>query len=100
MVNNTKTAAQEGREADLYYAFQFGCSSIREVDGAAVKAEFDQKFGNDPEALEQFNAGVKDEETKRAELGMAPEQYHAHHEAKIRALHERREAIHAASLGR
>lgn len=100
MASNTKTAPQEGLKADLYYAFQFGNSSVREADGAAVKAEFDQKFGNDPEALEQFNAGVKDEEAKRAELGMTPEQYHAHHDANNRAFRERRDAIHAASLGR
>jgi hypothetical protein len=100
MANNTKTADQESREATLYSAFQFGYSSVRDADGAAVKAEFDLKFGNDPEALEQFNAGVKDEEAKRAELGMTPGQYHAHYEAKNRAFHKRRDAIHAASLGR
>ena len=78
MADNTKTEDQEGREADLYYAFQFGNSSVREAYGAAVKAELDLKFSNDPEALEQFKAGVKDEEAKRAELGMTLEQYHAH----------------------
>lgn len=88
------------READLYYAYQLGCSFVSEADGAAVKAGFDQKFGDDTEALEQFSAGVKSEEAQRADLGMTPEQYHAHHEAKYRAFRERREAIHTASLGR
>ncbi|MFJ7794446.1 hypothetical protein [Pseudomonas sp. NPDC096950] len=100
MANNTQTPAQESRKAYLHYAFQFGQSFVREPNGAALKAEFNQKFGDDPEAFEQFNSGIREEETKRSELGMTPEQYHAHHETNIRALNDRREAIHVASLGR
>ncbi|WP_304526801.1 hypothetical protein [Halomonas sp. I5-271120] len=100
MNNSNKPQAQEDRQADLYYAFQFGYATVRQADSDVLKAEFDQKFGDDPEAVAQFQAGVRHERVKREELGMTPDQYHAHHEAKKRAFHERQEAIHAASLGR
>lgn len=51
MANNTQTPAQESRKANLHYAFQFGQSFVREPNGAALKAEFNQKFGDDPEAF-------------------------------------------------
>ncbi|MDU4254538.1 hypothetical protein [Pseudomonas sp.] len=82
---------QEERDAALYYAYQFGIASVCEADTAAVLSDFDQKFGDDPEALEQFNVGAKEEEAKRAALGMTPEQYHAHCEAKRHAFRERQE---------
>lgn len=91
--------AQKDREADLYYALQLGYRSIREANNNAVQADFKKMFGDDPEAVEQFNAGVKQEEAKRTELGMTPGQYHAHFEAKLRAFRERRDAVYIGALG-
>lgn len=90
MNNSIKTEAQESREADLYHAYQYGYSTVREADSVAITDEFNRHFGDDAEALEQFKAGVKDEEAKRLELGMTPAQYHAHYIAKNQAFRERR----------
>lgn len=90
MTNSIKPEGQEHREADLYHAYQYGYSSVREADSAEITAEFSRKFGDDGEALEQFQAGVTDEEAKRMELGMTPAQYHAHYIAKNQAFRERR----------
>lgn len=47
-------------KADLHYAYQHGQDAWR-GDYVAIKADFDAKFDNDPEALAAFNAGWRDE---------------------------------------
>lgn len=96
----TQDAATLDRAADLYYAQQLGHSAVRENDFATLKAEFVKGYGTDQEALEYFNAGVDEESACRTALGMTPGQYQKHYAAKVQALADRRDAIHAASLGR
>ncbi|MBN3470657.1 hypothetical protein G0D98_19530 [Pseudomonas savastanoi pv. phaseolicola] len=100
MTIKTKDTEAQDRAADLYYAQQMGHSAVRENNFAALKAEFVKGYGTDQEALEYFNAGVDEESACRTALGMTPGQYQKHYAAKVQALADRRDAIHAASLGR
>ncbi len=57
---STLRAAQD-RAADLQYAFQCGqdAAGSEATAAATIKAEFDAKFGTDPEALAQYHAGLQ-----------------------------------------
>jgi hypothetical protein len=79
---------QRAREADLLMARQFGQLYCRELNSLQVRIDFEKVFKDDPEAVQQFEAGAIEEDQRRLTLRMSPEQYRTYHTER-RSTHGR-----------
>lgn len=73
-----KPRALDDRDVELHLARQFGQLYYRELDSAAIRAEFDKQYPSDKDALQAFENGMIYEDQRRLAMRMSRAQYMSH----------------------